>query len=133
MLSVLRIIVAALFLEHGTQKVLGFPPSQMPHMPLLSMGGVSGILELVGGALLLLGLFVRPTAFILAGEMAVAYFMVHAPQSFYPIINKGELAVLYCFIFLYFVVAGGGVLSLDQAFKRKQSLTAKQGKESGVR
>lgn len=121
LLSLLRIITAALFLEHGTQKVLGFPPMTMmggggmPALPPAVMAAMkaSGPIELVGGVLLLLGLFVRPTAFILAGEMAVAYFMMHAPGGFFPIVNHGELAVLYCFVFLYLVIAGGGRLSVD--------------------
>jgi putative oxidoreductase len=115
LLSVLRIVSGLLFVEHGTSKLLGFPP--MPaHGPfvLFSMFGFSGVLELVGGVLLTLGLFTQITAFILSGEMAVAYFMVHAPNNFFPLLNKGELAVLYCFVFLYFAAAGGGPWSLDR-------------------
>ena len=106
-----------LFLEHGASKLLGFPPSGMPsHGPLqlFSMIGFSGILEFVGGILLVIGLFTRFTAFILSGEMAVAYFMVHAHNGFFPMVNKGELAVLYCFVFLYLAAAGGGPWSLDR-------------------
>jgi len=118
MLSVLRIVVGLLFLEHGSQKILHFPPGD--HYPAIaSLAGVSGLIELIGGALFTLGLFTRVAAFIMSGEMAVAYFMVHAPHGFYPLINKGELAVVYCFVFLYFVFAGGGVFSLDAAMKRK--------------
>lgn len=117
MLSVLRIMAALLFMEHGTQKILGFPASGNPMPPVLSLGGISGLLELVGGALLALGVFTRPVAFIISGEMAVAYFMVHAPQTFYPVNNGGDAAILYCFVFLYFVFAGGGPWSVD-AYRR---------------
>lgn len=114
-LSLLRIIVALLFLEHGTQKVFHFPPSG--HAPgahgLTPLLTVAAWLELVGGLLLLVGLFTRLVAFVVAGEMAVAYFMVHAPGSLYPIKNHGEFAVALCFVFLYMAVAGGGRFSLD--------------------
>ncbi len=109
-----------LFLEHGTSKLLAFPPDATAHHPaLMSLAGVSGILELVGGILLVLGLFTRITAFILSGEMAVAYFMVHFPHNFFPIVNKGELAVLYCFVFLYLAAAGAGSWSLDGLIARR--------------
>ena len=102
-LSVLRVVIAILFMEHGTMKLLGYPPSEMfKGLQLFSLLGVAGMLELFGGALLVIGLFTRATAFILSGEMAVAYFMVHAPRGFFPAINQGEVAVLYCFIFFYF-------------------------------
>jgi putative oxidoreductase len=115
LLSVLRIVIALLFIEHGSMKLLGFPPSsQTAHTTLFSLGGLSGAFELIGGFLLLPGLFTRPVAFILSGEMAVAYFMVHAPKSFFPAINMGELAVVYCFVFLYFAAAGAGPWSVDQ-------------------
>ncbi len=115
LLSVLRIMTGLLFLEHGSSKLLGFPPSAMSGpVHVFSMVGFSGILELVGGVLLVVGLFTRVTAFILSGEMAVAYFMVHFPQAFLPMVNKGELAVLYCFVFLYLAAAGGGPWSLDR-------------------
>jgi putative oxidoreductase len=122
MLSLLRIMTAALFVEHGGQKILGFPPTTHP------AGGnmlivVGGWIELIGGALLLLGLGTRFTAFILAGQMAVAYFMMHAPRGFFPVLNGGELAVLYCFVFLYFIFAGGGPLSLDALFRRRPAET----------
>ncbi len=109
-----------LFVEHGTGKVLGFPPGAGPHpgLQLTSMVGVSGLIELIGGILIVLGLFTRITAFILSGEMAVAYFMVHSPHSLYPIVNKGEIAVLYCFVFLYLAAAGGGPWSVDAARRR---------------
>jgi putative oxidoreductase len=112
-LSVLRIVTAFLFMQHGGQKLLGFPaPAQAAH-PLLSLIGLAGVLELFGGFLLLLGLFSRPVAFLLSGQMAVAYFMAHAPQGFWPLLNRGELAVLYSFVFLYLAVAGGGSWSID--------------------
>jgi putative oxidoreductase len=118
MLSILRIVVGLLFLEHGSQKILHFPPGD--HYPAIAtMAGVSGLIELIGGTLFALGLFTRVAAFIMSGEMAVAYFMVHAPHGFYPVLNKGELAVVYCLVFLYFVFAGGGVFSLDAAMRRK--------------
>jgi putative oxidoreductase len=121
-LSVLRIVTGFLFIEHGASKILGYPvPAPMP-FHLFSMGGFSGVLELVGGGLVLVGLFTRIAAFLLSGEMAVAYFMVHAPKGFWPIAmggNGGELAVLYCFVFLYLFFAGGGPLSIDGLIRRK--------------
>jgi len=123
LLSVLRIMAGLLFLEHGTSKMLGFPfmppPPGSPPFELLSLAGFSGILEFAGGILLVLGLFTRVTAFILSGEMAVAYFKVHVWLGFFPMLNKGELAVLYCFVFLYFAVAGGGAWSLDRLIRRQ--------------
>src|ERR1041385_3205794 len=121
LLSVLRIVAALLFFEHGTQKLFGYPPGQ-PYtgFPNFSLLGIAGMIEVVGGLLVLLGLFTRPVAFILSGEMAVGYFMVHFPHGFWPIMNKGELAVLYCFTFLYLAIAGGGVWSLDQALWGKE-------------
>ena len=115
LLGILRIITGFLYLQHGTAKLFGAPHVAMfDGLQVLSLMGVAGILELVGGALLLLGLFTRPVAFILSGQMAAAYFMAHAPQGFLPILNGGELAVLYSFIFLYFAAAGGGAFSLDE-------------------
>lgn len=112
MLSVLRIITALLFLAHGSQKLLGFPASDgMPDA--FTMGWIAGVLELFGGALLVLGLFTRPVAFVLSGQMAVAYFIAHAPQSFYPALNGGDAAILFCFVFLYLVFAGPGPWSVD--------------------
>ena len=111
-LAVLRIITALLFIAHGTAKLLGFPELGF-EPPLFSLFGLAGVIEIVGGVLLLLGLFTRPVAFILAGEMAVAYFMAHAPQNFFPILNQGESAVLVCFVFLYLVFAGPGAWSAD--------------------
>jgi putative oxidoreductase len=113
-LSVLRIVTGLLFLEHGTGKLLGFPPTEHATPTLFSLIGVQGVLELVGGFLILIGLFTRPVAFILAGDMAVAYFMAHAPKSFFPTINGGQLAILFCFVFLYLVFAGGGIWSADE-------------------
>ena len=114
-LSVLRLVIGFLFAAHGAQKLLGFPvPMQTGTVPLLSFMGLAGALELVGGLLVMVGLFTRPAAFILSGQMAVAYFMAHAPHGFWPLLNKGELAVLYCFTFLYLSVAGGGEWSLDR-------------------
>lgn len=113
MLSVLRIMAALLFIAHGTQKLFGFPPSDNPGPALLSLMGIGGLLETFGGLLLLIGLFTRPVAFVLAGMMAVAYFMVHAPQSFYPVLNRGDAAILFCFVFLYLFTAGGGPWSVD--------------------
>jgi putative oxidoreductase len=111
-LSVLRIVVALLFLEHGLQKYFGFPSAGPPMTPLLY---VQGAIEVVGGILLLIGAYTRPVAFILAGDMGVAYFMAHFPRSFFPAMNAGDAAVLYCFVFLYIVFAGGGAWSVDRA------------------
>jgi putative oxidoreductase len=117
-LSVLRIMTGLLFMEHGTSKLLHFPPPgpEMPaELPPLIM--VAGILELVGGALVAVGLFTRIVAFLLSGEMAIAYFSAHAPNSFFPLVNHGEGAILYCFVFLYLAFAGGGEWSLDRALR----------------
>ena len=114
MLAVLRIMAALLFIAHGTSKLFGWPSAGM-QPPLFSLFGLAAVLELVGGLLLVLGLFTRPVAFILAGEMAVAYFMAHAKGDFFPINNGGESAILFCFIFLYLALAGGGAWALDNA------------------
>ena len=114
-LSLLRIVTALLFLEHGTQKLFGFPPTEYPRAELMSLMGAAGILEFAGGLLLVIGLFTRPVAFILSGMMAVAYWTAHAPQSPYPLVNMGEGAILYCFIFLYLFSAGPGPWSIDAA------------------
>ncbi len=111
-LSVLRIVAALIFFEHGTQKLLGFPPTPNPPA-FLSLSWIAGALELVGGALLLVGLFTRPVAFVLSGEMAFAYWIAHAPRSPFPVLNGGDAAILYCFVFLYLAFAGGGPWSLD--------------------
>jgi putative oxidoreductase len=125
LLSVLRIIAAFLLMQHGAQKLFGVlalpqPPGAPapPAFTLLSAAGVAGILEFFGGLLVLLGLFTRPVAFLLSGMLAVGYFKVHAPMGFWPILNKGELAVIYCFVFLYLSAAGGGVWSLDYLRRR---------------
>src|SRR5215831_15165134 len=122
MLSVLRIMTGLLFLEHGTQKFLNFPPRANPGPILFSLSGLQGILELLGGILIVIGLFTRPVAFILAGDMAVAYFMAHAPRGFFPLINGGQLAILFCFVFLYLFVAGGGVWSVDEQRSGRRAL-----------
>jgi putative oxidoreductase len=122
--SVLRIMAALMFLSHGMMKLFAFPigvPPKGGTVELLSQSGLGGILEFFGGALLLLGLFTRPVAFVLAGEMAVAYFQFHFPRGFWPIVNQGELAVLYCFVWLYFSAAGPGPWSLDALIKRKKT------------
>jgi putative oxidoreductase len=120
LLSVLRIITGFLFIAHGAQKLFGFlAPPGMQGPPLASQMGIGGILEFFGGLLLLVGLFTRPVAFILSGMMAVAYFQMHAPGGFWPLQNKGELAVLYCFVFLFLCVAGGGEWSLDRLLRRR--------------
>lgn len=114
MLSVLRIVTALLFLMHGTAKLFGMPHQQMfDNLPLMSLIGVQGVIELVGGVLLLIGLWSRLVAFILSGDMAVAYFMAHFPKSWLPILNEGELAVMFCFAFLYLWAAGPGPWSVD--------------------
>ena len=110
LLSVLRIMVALGFMQHGVSKFFGIPPFPMPLNPLLY---TAGTLELVGGGLLVLGLFTRPVAFVLSGMSAIGYFMFHAPQGFFPAANMGEPIFLYCFVFLYLAAAGGGAWSID--------------------
>ncbi len=118
-LAALRIITALLFMQHGMQKLLGFPGTPPEGMPSFgSLIWMAGALELAGGALLLVGLFTRAVAFIVSGEMAVAYFMAHTPHSFFPVLNQGDLAVLFCFVFLMFVFTGAGPVSIDGAFKK---------------
>jgi putative oxidoreductase len=118
--SVLRIVAGGLFFLHGTAKLF-----HVPHVPsfdnvqLMSLVGFAGVLELIGGFLLLIGLFTRPVAFILSGEMAVAYFIAHGPRNVLPILNGGELAAIYSFVFLYFALAGGGPWSLDEGIRRR--------------
>jgi len=121
-LSILRIVAALIFFEHGTQKLLGFPPHPNP-ASISTMSWIAAVLESVGGPLLLLGLFTRPVAFLLAGEMAVAYWTAHAPRSVFPVLNQGDAAILYCFVFLYFVFSDPGPWSLD----------ALMGRETGAR
>ena len=113
LLSVLRIVTGFLFMLHGMQKLLGFPAPAPMEVPLFSLIGLAGVLELFGGALVLLGLFTRPAAFVLSGEMAFAYFIGHAPTSFWPVLNGGDPAILYCFVFLYLAAAGAGPWSID--------------------
>lgn len=118
-LGLLRIVTGFLFLQHGSAKLLGMPHIAMfDGLQLMSLMGFAGILELVGGTLVMIGLFTRPTAFILSGQMAVAYFMAHAPGGFLPILNEGELAVMFSFVFLYFSAAGAGALSVDGALNK---------------
>jgi putative oxidoreductase len=117
-LSVLRIVVGLLFMEHGLSKLFNFPHGSL-HPTFPSLLFVAGVLECFGGALVALGLLTRPVAFLLSGEMAIAYFKVHAPRSFFPLQNQGEGAVLYCFIFFYLFVAGGGAWSLDRLRGRR--------------
>ena len=125
MLSVLRIVAAAVFISFGTMKLFNFPPlpAGMPPIPLVSQLGLAGTLELFGGSLILIGLFTRPVSFVLAGEMAVAYFQGHYPQSFWPTTNMGTPAILYCFIYLYFVFAGAGPWSVDAMIARSRGGT----------
>ena len=127
MLSVLRIIVGLLFLEHGLGKILDFPHAQnhVAYTLLTINPGLQGLIELIGGLLLSLGLFTRPVAFILSGDMAFAYFMAHAPRGFFPLLNGGELAIVYCFLFLYFAVAGAGAWSLDRLWRETAGVTGR--------
>ncbi|MGG7517560.1 DoxX family protein [Allorhizobium undicola] len=111
-LSVLRIIAALLLLEHGTAKLLGFPVSQM-NPAMFSLSWIAGVIELVTGVLLVIGLFTRPAAFLASGLCAFAYFIGHAPKNFFPVNNGGDAAILFCFVFLYIFIAGGGSLSVD--------------------
>ena len=117
LLSVLRIVTGLLFLEHGTGKIFNFPPIQEMMQKMMGSGMLyfTGILELVGGALILIGLFTRPVAFVLSGFMAAGYFMAHLPQGFFPLANMGEPAILYCFVFLYLAAAGAGPWSVDRS------------------
>ncbi len=117
-IAALRIATALIFMLHGTQKLFGFPaPPQSGLPPLVSLFGIGGVLELVGGFLILIGAFTRPVAFVLAGEMAVAYWMFHAPRNLYPVLNGGDASILYCFVFLLFVFTGPGALSVDSLRK----------------
>jgi putative oxidoreductase len=121
-LAILRIVAALLFIEHGTQKLLGFPASQFS--PAFgSLMWFAGLIEVVGGVLVLLGLFARPAAFVMSGQMAVAYWMAHAPQSPFPVLNGGDAAILFCFVFLYVFVAGPGAWSMD-ARRREVAVAA---------
>src|SRR5207344_2171914 len=123
-LAVLRIVTAYIFMLHGTAKLFGMPHQAMfDNLPVLSLIGLAGILEAFGGLLILIGLFTRPVAFVLCGFMAVAYFMAHASQGnpLLPILNQGDLAVLFCFVFLYLVFAGAGPWSVDAAIRRRRA------------
>jgi len=125
-LAALRIVAALIFMEHGTQKLFGFPaPPDSGLPPVGSLLWVGAWLELVGGAFLLLGLFTRPVAFVVSGEMAVAYWMFHAPGSFYPVLNGGDAAILYTFVFLLLVFTGPGAFSLDGMRAAKPSAHVK--------
>jgi len=120
LLSLLRIASGLMFLQHGTQKIFGFPAPARGPFEIASQMGIGGVLELVGGALLILGLFTRPVAFVLSGMMAVAYFQFHALSGGpFPLVNQGELAALYCWVFLYFVAAGPGPWSFDEAMRKR--------------
>jgi putative oxidoreductase len=120
--SVLRIVAALNFITHGTQKLFAVPVAAPGGpVPLVSLVGLAAVLETLGGLLLLVGLLTRPVAFLLAGEMAVAYFLAHAPRGFWPIVNQGELAVLYCFVWLYLAAAGPGPWSLDALWRRAEA------------
>jgi putative oxidoreductase len=123
MLSLLRIVSGTVFVTFGTMKLFNYPPmpTGMPPIQLMSQLGLAGTLEVVGGALILIGLLTRPVSFVLAGEMAVAYFQGHFPQSFFPSVNNGTPAILYCFIFLYLVFAGAGPWSVDAMIARSKS------------
>ena len=114
MLSVLRIMVALLYFQHGLSKYFGWPGPQPEHFAMMSLIGLAGLIEIVGSLFLLVGLFSREAAFIMSGQMAVAYFMLRPQVSFFPHVNRGTLEVLYCFVFLYFVFAGPGPWSLDE-------------------
>ncbi|WP_107851742.1 DoxX family protein [Oceanimonas marisflavi] len=118
-LSLVRMVSAFLFMQHGGQKILGFPAPARGEFELFSLIGAAGVLELFGGALLLAGLYTRPVAFVLSGQMAFAYFIAHHPQGFWPLNNGGELAIMFCFVFFYLVFAGGGSWSLDRVQGRR--------------
>ena len=124
MLAIFRIVAGLIFITSGTTKLFGFPPSPVPMPPIevISQIGIGAMMELVGGILIVLGLFTRPTAFLLAGEMAVAYFQFHDPGSFWPTVNMGIPAILYCFLFLYLMVAGAGAWSIDGMIARRRRL-----------
>jgi putative oxidoreductase len=116
--SIVRIVVALLFLEHGLSRIFGWP-SPLPYPPIFTMYWFAGMIELVGALLVLPGLYTRCAAFIMSGEMAFAYFLSHAPRSFFPIVNRGDGAILFCFIFLYLAFAGAGPWSLDAIWRKK--------------
>lgn len=133
MLSVLRIITALLFLSHGLSKIFGIPMSSASFPSPWTLLWIAGMLELIGGLLLLVGLFSRPVAFLLAGEMAVAYWMVHAPKHFWPVLNGGEAAILFCFVFLYVAIRGPGPWSVDCRLQRRRDREGTDSYYEGVR
>jgi putative oxidoreductase len=121
LLSLVRMVAASGFITHGTQKLFGLPAVEpRAAVELMSRAGLAGVIEVVGGALLFVGLFTRPVAFLCAGQMAAAYFIAHAPRNNWPILNGGELAAVYCFLFLYIAAAGAGPLSLDAMLGRSR-------------
>jgi putative oxidoreductase len=122
MLAVFRVVAALIFITSGSMKMFGYPHTSiaMPPFNLMTEMGIGATLEVVGGLLILVGFLTRPVAFILAGEMAVAYFQFHAPQSFFPTVNQGIPAILYCFLFLYLMVAGAGAWSIDSMLARRK-------------
>jgi putative oxidoreductase len=123
--ALMRIVAGLLFAEHGAQKLFGVPGGRSP-VPLASFMGLAGIIELVGGLLIAFGLFAAYAAFLASGQMAIAYFMAHAPRGPWPILNQGELAALYCFVFLYIAANGSGIWSLDSLMRRPRAVTAKR-------
>jgi putative oxidoreductase len=125
-LAALRIVSGLIFLEHGMQKFFGFPPGEHAGSgwALNSPGAFAGVIELVAGLLMVIGLFTRPAAFVASGTMAVAYWMAHAPQNFFPVNNGGDAAILYCFVFLYLVFAGPGAWSLDEVRARRSAIAS---------
>ena len=120
LLSVLRLVAGLLFLEHGLMKLVGFPAPMREPVALFSLYGAAGTIETIGGLLVAIGLFTRPAAFIMSGEMAFAYFLEHYPHSFFPALNSGDAAVLFCFLYLYLVFAGGGAWSIDAMMATKK-------------
>jgi putative oxidoreductase len=123
-LALLRVMAGLMFMQHGAQKMFGLLGGWRGEpgatAPLLSQSGLAGVLEVFGGALIVLGLFTRPVAFLLSGMMAVAYFQMHAPDGFWPIVNRGELAALYCFVFLFFSARGAGPYSVDAMLEHRR-------------
>ncbi len=119
-LSLLRVMTGLLILQHGTSKYLGFPVGPLNNIPMQSMAGIAGLFELVGGVLLVIGLFTRPVAFLLSGMTAIAYFTVHAGRGFFPLLNGGNLAIMFSFVCLYLSAAGGGPFSVDALIRQKE-------------
>ena len=131
-LAVLRIVASLLFIAHGTQKLFGFPIPMQGMPPFLSLLWIGACIELIGGTMLLIGWRTREAAFVLAGEMAAAYWLFHAPRNFFPAANGGDAAILFCFIFLFFLVAGPGTLSLDNFFQTKRSGASGSDQAAGI-